>query len=180
MNDIYKCDLYRYYGNQPIPILHKLLPSPELKYLKLLRTAQDSHGLIKKVNSLRLITMQRKTCIQIPYQTKIGKGFYIGHFGRIIINPGVIIGNNCNIATGVTIGQTNRGKSKGIPVIGNCVWIGTNAVIVGGITIGDDVLIAPNSYVNTDIPSHSVVMGNPAAIYPRENATIAYINNRVE
>lgn len=44
--------------------------------------------------------------------------------------------------------------------IGNRVWIGINAAIVGGITIGDDVLIAPNSFVNQDIPSHSVVFGN--------------------
>ena len=63
----------------------------------------------------------------------------------------------------MVIGQTNRGKNKGVPTIGNEVWIGINAAIVGGITIGDDVLIAPNSFVNVDVPSHSVVFGNPVS-----------------
>ena len=49
-------------------------------------------------------------------------------------------------------------------------------MIVGGITIGDDVLIAPNAFVNFDVPSHSVVVGNPAVVHPRENATEGYIN----
>ena len=47
------------------------------------------------------------------------------------------------------------------------------------IKIGDDVLIAPNSYVNCDIPSHSIVFGNPCVIKHRDNATEDYVNNRV-
>ena len=57
------------------------------------------------------------------------------------------------------------------------VWMGTGSVIVGNITINDNVLIAPNSYVNFDVPSHSLVMGNPAKIIPRENPTESYINH---
>jgi serine O-acetyltransferase len=57
--------------------------------------------------------------------------------------------------------------------------MGANAVIVGGISIGNNVLIAPNSYVNFDVPDNSVVMGNPATIMARENATEGYINNKV-
>lgn len=77
------------------------------------------------------------------------------------------------------IGQTNRGGRQGTPVIGNEVWIGINAAIVGKVTIGDDVLIAPNSYVNCDVPSHSIVFGNPCIIKHRENATEGYINRKV-
>ena len=68
----------------------------------------------------------------------------------------------------------------GAPTIGNSVWIGTNAVVVGKITIGDDVLIAPNSYVNCDIPEHSIVIGNPCRIIPKESATGDYINRIIE
>lgn len=71
------------------------------------------------------------------------------------------------------------GGRRGAPVIGNEVWIGINAVIVGKVTIGDDVLIAPNSYVNCDVPSHSIVFGNPCIIKHRENATEGYINRKV-
>ena len=70
-------------------------------------------------------------------------------------------------------------EPKGTPIIGNDVWIGVNSTVVGKITIGDDVLIAPNSYVNCDIPSHSVVFGNPCIIKHRDNATEGYVNRRI-
>ncbi|MFQ6878805.1 MAG: hypothetical protein ACLRS1_03335 [Oscillospiraceae bacterium] len=64
--------------------------------------------------------------------------------------------------------------------MGNEVWIGVNATIVGAITIGDDVLIASNSYINCDIPPHSIVFGNPCQIKYSEYATDGYINNKIE
>ena len=117
--------------------------------------------------------------IQIPYDTTIGEGLYIGHFGTIIINNLATIGKNCNLAPGVTIGQANRGQREGVPVLGDSVWIGVNAVIVGKVLIGNDVLIAPGAYVNVDVPDHSIVMGNPAIIKPKENATSGYVENKV-
>lgn len=97
----------------------------------------------------------------------------------ITINPKTIIGKNCNIHKGVTIGQENRGSRQGTPTIGNDVWIGINASIVGNINIGDNVLIAPNTYVNKDIPSNSIVFGNPCQIKFRANATENYIINKI-
>ena len=117
--------------------------------------------------------------VEISRVTQIGAGLYIGHAYNITINPDAILGKNINIHRGVLIGQTNRGDRRGAPVIGNEVWIGINAAIVGNITIGDDVLIAPNSYVNCDVPSHSVVFGNPCIIKHRENATEGYVNRKV-
>lgn len=107
---------------------------------------------------------------------KVGKGLYLGHAYNITINPNAGIGEWCNIHKGVTIGQQNRGKLKGAPKIGDMVWIGVNATIVGKIEIGDDVLIAPNAYVNCDVPSHSIVIGNPCVIHHRDKATEGYIN----
>ena len=152
-----------------------------LKYLKAFRCCQyyRDNFLLSALYRLRLRYLSRKSFIQIPHNTVIGKGLYIGHYGRIIISSGAVVGDNVNISTGITIGKTNRGDRMGCPVIGNKVWIGTNSVIVGKITIGDDVLIAPNSYVNVDIPSHSIVMGNPASIIPKADATKDYVNNCV-
>ena len=116
--------------------------------------------------------------IEVFGQTKIGYGLYIGHPYGLTINPAAVIGNNCNIHKGLLIGQENRGKRKGTPTIGNDVWIGVNVAIVGKITIGDDVLIAPNTYVNCDVPSHSVVFGNPCVIKHKDNATEDYINRK--
>lgn len=59
------------------------------------------------------------------------------------------------------------------------MWIGVNVTIVGKITIGDDVLIAPNTFINCDIPSHSIVFGNPCVIKYKNKATEDYINNKV-
>ena len=64
-----------------------------------------------------------------------GGGLYIGHPYNITINSEVVIGENVNIHKGVTIGQENRGKRKGCPVIGNKVWIGVNATIVGAVMV---------------------------------------------
>ena len=109
-------------------------------------------------------------------EANIGKGLYIGHPYCITVNPKAVLGEYCSLHRGVLIGKENRGKRKGVPTIGNRVWMGINSVIVGKITIGDDVLIAPNSYVNCDVPSHSVVFGNPCVIKHRDNATEGYIN----
>lgn len=95
------------------------------------------------------------------------------------INQNATIGRNLNIHKGVVIGQANRGSRKGSPTIGDRVWIGINSAIVGNVTIGDDVLIAPNSFVNVDIPSHSVVFGNPCIIKHKDWATEGYVNNIV-
>lgn len=91
----------------------------------------------------------------------------------------VVIGNNCNLSPNVVIGRTNRGKHMGSPKIGNSVWIGSGAIVVGKISIGDNVLIAPNAYVNFDVPKDSIVLGNPAVVHRSLCATKEYVNNKV-
>lgn len=147
-----------------------------LRFLWLLRRCQCSNGIVSYIYRRLLGRMKLKYGLEISARTKIGKGFYLGHAFNITINPDAEIGEWCNFHKGVTIGQQNRGQKKGVPKIGNKVWIGVNATVVGNVTIGDDVLIAPGAYVNCDIPSHSVVIGNPCQIHPNENATLGYIN----
>ena len=171
-------DLYRYYGENGETFIRRMFRPPELKYISLMRKAQNSKNpLFKMYYTARLKRMSFKTLIQIPARTQIDEGFYIGHSGRIVIHPDARLGKNINVGTGVTIGMENRGKRQGVPTFeGNC-WIGTNAVIVGNVKIGKDVLIAPLSYVNFDVPDHSLVIGNPARIIPRDNATYNYLCN---
>jgi len=141
------------------------------------RKEQSAKGIMKYWYHLCFSILKRKRGLEIHATSKIAEGLYLGHPYNITINPNAVIGKNCNIHKGALIGQENRGKRKGAPVIGDNVWIGINAVVVGSITIGKDVLIAPNSYVNCDVPSHSVVFGNPCVIKHKENATEGYINN---
>lgn len=180
MNQTFQKDLYRYYGEKGEPFLKKVFRPLEIRYLSLFRRANCCRFLpLKLFYMARLMQLSHRTQIQIPARTSIGEGFYIGHLGRVIIHPDAKLGKNVNIGTGVTIGMENRGSRKGAPTISDHCWIGTNAVIVGNVKIGTDVLIAPLTYVNFDVPDHSIVVGNPGRIIPRENATEGYICNCV-
>lgn len=128
---------------------------------------------------LRLRHYQFKYGIQIPSRTKIGRGFYIGHFGGIVVNGATVIGKNCNISQGVTIGQANRGPRKGCAIIGDNVYIGPGAKIVGHVNIGNNVAIGANAVVTKDIPDNAVVAGVPARIISMDGSE-GYINRKVE
>jgi serine O-acetyltransferase len=104
------------------------------------------------------------TGISIPASSRIGHSFYIGHFGSIVINANSIIGNDCNISQGVTIGVSGRGEKRGTPVLGDKVYVGANAVVSGKITIGNEVLVGACSLVNNSVPEGVVVLGVPAVI----------------
>ena len=168
-DELYQADIARYGGKPELYI--KI-------FLYLFRKAIVTDFMPVKLFYKALFRLwANRRGLEISAINQIGGGIYLGHAYNITINSKARIGFNCNIHKGVVIGQTNRGKNKGAPTIGNEVWIGINAAIVGGITIGDDVLIAPNSFVNVDVPSHSVVFGNPCIIKHRDWATEGYVNN---
>lgn len=181
MTEITKSDLFRYSGEITIKsFLICLIKVPGFHFMYFWRKAGSKETVRPLAFFYKLLCLRfrYKYGFQIPLTAKIGDGFYIGHFGTIIINSQAMIGKNCNISPNVVIGQTNKGKRKGAPQIGDEVWIGTGAVIVGQITIGNNVLIAPNSYVNFDVPSNALVVGNPATIIPKDKSiTEGYITN---
>lgn len=99
----------------------------------------------------------------IPFSAEIKKGTKFGYQGLgIVIHSKSVIGENCIISQGVTIGGTS--KKQGTPLIGNNVLIGAGAKILGPIKIGDNVVIGANSVVLSDIPSNSLVVGSPARV----------------
>jgi len=180
LQDYLQADLYRYNGTKAtfyfIKALSPLMPA--FRYTYLLRHASvfPKYSIRGFLYRILLNHYSYKYGFQITPNTKIGKGLYIGHIGPVVINGLTEIGENCTLTHLVTIGQANRGERKGCPKIGNRVWIGAGAVVVGKIVIGDNVLIAPNSYVNFDVPSNSIVTGNPAVIKEHANATEGYIS----
>lgn len=177
MQKIIKSDLYRYGGLNGSKGFLKGLLIPGFRYTFIIRKLSEyrQYSILWIFFKILKHRYDFKYGFQIPSDTQIGEGLYIGHFGMIVINCKARIGMNCNIAHGVTIGQSNRGKLKGYPTIGNKVWIGTGSVIVGNINIGSNVLIAPNSFINMDVPDHSLVIGNPAKIIAKKNPTEGYI-----
>lgn len=111
-----------------------------------------------------VLRAQRKSGIQINPGCEIGPGLYLPHYGGIVVNQGAKIGANALIAHNVTIGKIHSGKRKGVPTIGDDVFLAAGAVVLGGITIGNNVVVGPNSVVIDDVPDNAVVAGNPAKI----------------
>ena len=125
-----------------------------------------------------LYRLQQKFGINIAYNTKIKPGFYIGHYGGIVVHCKVEIGWNCNISHGVTLGISSRGVKAGVPQIGNNVYIGPGAVVIGNIKVGDNSAIGANCVVTKDVPENAVVAGVPGKIVSYKGSD-GYICNTV-
>lgn len=148
----------------------------EWKFIKCYRKYQSNIGNFwGHFYKRRMRKLENKTGFSFEGNTSFGNGLIIGHWGKIVINQNVKFGNRTFITHNVTIGRDIRGKRAGVPTFGDRVCIRTNSTVVGGIFIGNDVLIAPNTFVNFDVPDHSIVIGNPATIHYKENATEGHI-----
>lgn len=175
----FACDYYRMTGRKPdfsIRTIIDFVFRHNIRFMYWFRKRQTSGSLLAKYQCYRL---SRKFVLEFSPEAAVGKGLYLGHPYNITVGSGVTLGDNVNIHKGATVGVENRGKRAGAPTIGSCVFIGINATVIGNITIGDDVMIGPGAFVNFDVPSHSVVVGNPGVVHHKENATDLYIRNRV-
>lgn len=120
-----------------------------------------------------------KYSMDIPLSMEIGPGFRIDHFGGIWLSPGTKIGKNCSISSNVVMGYIPRGINEGVPIsIGDNVYIGPGAKILGSVTIGNDVVIGANTVVTKSIPDGVTVFGIPGRIIAHEGSE-NYINNKV-
>ena len=178
MKKIIELDIYRMTGIKEKTLKRFLLSmcSHQIQYVKMWRRNCKKNSLLSRY---RMLKKGRKYGLEISTKASIGEGLYLGHPYNITVAGGVKIGKNCNLHKGCTIGRENRGKREGVPTLGDCVYVGINSTVVGNIVIGDDVFIAPNTFVNFDVPSHSIVVGSPGVVHKRENATERYIIHRV-
>ena len=175
MNTSFKEDYYRMTGTVYKPGLRSLAQwfiSHQIRYAYWWRKANKNPNIL---NRMILKRYSKKYGLEISVSAEIGRGLYLGHPYNISVGGGVRLGDNVNLHKGCTIGRENRGKREGVPTIGDNVAIGINATVIGNISIGSDVMIAPNSFVNFDVPDHSIVIGNPGVIHRKENATEGYI-----
>lgn len=163
---LFKIDFFRNVGfwNGLLPaFLHIFYnrTSPET-FLFWFRIAQmyKCNRILRIIANLHLRHISRIRNIDIPIDTKIGKGLYLGHFMCIVINPSSIIGDYCNISQFCNIGA-NDGPAA---YIGNYVYIGPNVCIVENVKIGDNVTIGAGAVVVHDIPDNATVAGVPAKV----------------
>lgn len=171
-------DYYRYYGrsSNKIKVILLALSAKNhcFTYSFWLRLC-NKKNIFYYFARLMHYRLSRKYGIQIPINTKIGYGFYIGHGVGIVINGGTIIGNNVNISQFLSIG-TNKNTP---PHIGNNVYIGPSVCIVEDVKIEDNITIAAGTVVIKNIPSNSTVVGVPGRIIGY-NTHPEYICNRYE
>jgi serine O-acetyltransferase len=105
------------------------------------------------------------TGIEIHPGAKIGKGFFIDHGMGVVIGETTQIGDNCVMFHNVTLGGTGKHKGKRHPTIGDNVMIGTGAILLGPIKVGDNVRIGANTFIlMQDVPDNTTVAGTPGRI----------------
>ena len=109
------------------------------------------------------------TGITIPPYATIGRRLNIEHFGGIVVHGNTVIGDDCLIRQGVTLGNRHADRPLEAPILGNRVEVGAGAKVLGAVRIGDGVSIGANAVVLKDVPPGAVAVGVPARIIARTN-----------
>jgi serine O-acetyltransferase len=171
-NDI-RADAFRVTGKMLSvrSILALAVASRTFRPILTLRFCQWSRGkfpLLKLAARLLHRLAQGKVAIDLPSGLRAGPGLLLVHGWGIVVNKDAHIGSNVTLFNGVVIGRKDTispsGRETQYPFIGDDVWIGPHAIVIGGIRIGDGAIVGAGSVVTKDVPAHCIVAGNPARI----------------
>lgn len=171
-------DVYRYTGKRTLGALVKaylIIPGFKVSLWQRICHAPAWRGKLLKFVYLHY---QLKCGADISREATIGPGFYIGHFGGIVIGPDVVLGRNCNISQGVTLGAAAKEGRRGSPVVGDNCYFGAGAVVIGPVRIGNNVAVGANAVVTSDVPDNATVVGAPARVI-NYNGTDQILLNKV-
>ncbi len=143
--------------------------------------AVTAHRLIHALNGLGVPLLPRflsnlvraATGIEIHPAARIGRRFFIDHGMGVLIGETAEIGDDVTLYKGVTLGGTSLGRGKRHPTIGNDVVIGTNASILGAITVGDGARVGAGSVVVRDVPPRATVVGIPGRIVLQDGRPVS-------
>jgi serine O-acetyltransferase len=120
------------------------------------------------------------TGIEIHPAARIGKRFFIDHGMGVLIGETAEVGNDVTLYKGVTLGGTSLGGGKRHPTVGNNVVVGTNASILGAITIGDGARVGAGSVVVRDVPPNATVVGIPARVVLQDGRPVSASPSHVD
>ncbi len=154
--------------------LEILLTYPSLRALRSYRRANwfYRHGMFTLA---RIISQhaRNRTGIEIHPGATIGKGLFIDHGMGVVIGETAVIGDNCLLYQGVTLGGTGKDKGKRHPTLGDNVLVGSGAKVLGPFTVGNNVKIAANAVVLSAIPDDCTAVGVPARIVKRRGEKVS-------
>lgn len=144
--------------------------------VKAIRYYRIAHWFYKKKHYFiaRFLSQHARkvTGIEIHPAAVIGKGVFIDHGMGVVIGETTVVGDNCTIYQGVTLGGTGKDKGKRHPTIGNNVVIGCGAKVLGPFKVGDNSKIAANAVVLSEIPENCTVVGVPGRIVKKDNVRV--------
>lgn len=176
-------DLYRYYGNSSREVYRSTYKNiPGFRFTCWMRKCAYW---AKKPIYTRLFfyharwrynKLKYKFGFDIEFSTDIGAGFYLGHWGGVVIHPQAVIGKNCNVSHQVTIGMDNSKGANAVPALGNNIYLAPGSKIFGKISLGDNCAVGANSVVNSDIPPGVTVAGVPAKVISEKDSSAFVIH----
>lgn len=182
---VVRADLHRYgYGVSATAFLRCYWTTPGFNYtfwLRLTSHLRRKGRIWRPLHYLCRALLHRRSIkygITIAYNTRIGPGLYIGHFGGIVLSDQAVLGADCNLNHGVTIGAKYGGRNPGVPVIGDRAYLGPGCAVIGGITLGNDVAVGANSVVMESVPDSGVVAGVPAKLVSEKGSGEYVVNTR--
>lgn len=159
-----RADYSRFEKKNKLYFLVRLIHYPSFRLLVVFRIIQSIRcKLLKSILTIYYRHLERKYLIDLPLTVKLGKGCFFPHNGPIIFNPAAVIGENCSIHPCTLIG-TIRGEGGGVPIVGNNVFIGHGAKLLGNIVVGDYCFICPSAVVLHSVKSGCTVAGIPARV----------------
>lgn len=186
-----KHDMYQYisedikaFGKPERPSLSEkiknwIFPNNSLRYLKCLRKLEyytNTGSILRFYYTRKLAGLKRITGIQLEPNCA-GPGLHITH-GHIVVNPQAKLGRQCKIMQFVTIGSEGRYDKNGAPIIGNRVFIGAGAQIIGNVEIADDVVIGANAVVIKDITEPGITVAGVPAKKVSNESSWHYLNRK--
>jgi serine O-acetyltransferase len=144
------------FGNWRMHVQPKLLRAPlSMLYRCLYRRARNVYG------------------IELPYTATLGRRVIIEHQSAIVIHGHCVIGDDCIIRQGVTLGNRSLDRPLDAPWLGAGVNVGAGAKILGGVTIGDGAAVGANAVVLEDVPAGAMAVGIPARIIQKKHVEIS-------
>ena len=179
-------DLWRYSRRSDLNAFLRALRSfPGFRYTVTLRAATWATALapgpvcrILRGVAWRLhSSVGRRAGWELPIGVRVGPGLFISpHPGGLVVHPMAELGANCTLGHGVTIGETNRGARRGVPKIGDNVYIAAGAKVIGRVIVGSHAIVGANCVVTRDVAENGVVVGLPGKVIS-SSGSAAYVHN---
>lgn len=172
-----RSDLHRIHGRRDnVELLRHWWRSPGFRYVLWFRIAQWARKqkwskiLVYPFAVFFLDRTHFRTGIRIPLGVKAGPGLFLGHWGSMLLSPDCTIGANCTLGNDINIGSAGGSGKKGVPHLGDNVFIGPGVRIAGPVTIGQNAAIMANTLVTGNVPPNAIAIGVPHRISGRQES----------